>query len=201
MPRAKGPQQASAGQRPISAHLAGWVFMLNGPKGQWPLAGGNAPGMGSSAESATKVAAETVRFPAHPPGRIPFRTAIRGRCPRLVAVGPSGRTARMPHAKLAPMGQRPGKTVLHGQSPDTIFHKSSDSWTRSVRTIIAVGGGSSARFAPRSSATNARAHNLVAPLRGWFVRAVIRGFLADSSPTAIVVLALRACCVHESCFF
>ena len=33
---------------------------------------------------------------------------------------------------------------------------------------------------------------LVEPLRGWFERAVIRGFLEDSSPTAIIVLALRA---------
>ena len=106
--RAKGPQQASPGQRPIGANLVGWAFMQNGPKGQRPLAGGNAPGIGSGAESATKLAAETVRFPARPPGRIPFRTAIRGRCPRLVAVGRSGRTARMPNAKLALMGQRPG---------------------------------------------------------------------------------------------
>ena len=105
--RANGATHTSLGQRPISANLADWVFMLNGPKGQWPLAGGNAPGIGLGAESATKMAAETVRFPAHPPGRIPFRTAIRGRCPRLVAVGPSGRTPRMPHAKLALMGQRP----------------------------------------------------------------------------------------------
>ncbi len=64
--------------------------LLHGPKGQRPLAGGNAPGSFFKMESATKVAAETVHFPAPPSGRMFVLDLFRGRCSRLVAAGPSG---------------------------------------------------------------------------------------------------------------
>jgi len=50
------------------------------------------------------------------------------------------------------------------------------------------------RAKPRSGETGRATHDVVTPLRGFSVFSPIRGFLADSSPTATVVLALRACC-------
>ena len=70
---------------------------------------------------------------------------------------------------------------------------------RSANTIVAVGdeqrgthGQDNKTEKPRSGVTKPGAARSVAPLRGSSAFAMIRGFLEDSSPTATVVLALRA---------
>ena len=60
-----------------------------------------------------------------------------------------------------------------------------DNSPRNSRKIAKAG-------ALRSSATMRAACMVVTPLRGLSFQHAIRGFLADSSPTAIVVLALHA---------
>ena len=67
-----------------------WQSKADGPKGRWPLAGGNAPGSVLITNSAPEGAVETVHSPEPPSGRMFLGNLFRGRCPRLVADDPSG---------------------------------------------------------------------------------------------------------------
>ena len=75
--------------------------MPRGPKGRWPLAGGNAPGMPSQTDRAPEGALEIAWFPPPPSGRITLPIPFRGRCPRLVVIGPPGHPAVLRNSTIA----------------------------------------------------------------------------------------------------
>ena len=114
--RPEGPTATSRGQRPICVNLAGEMPMITGLKGRGPLAGGYAPGSPSQTDCAPEGALEIARFPPPPSWRITSTNDFRGRCPRLVAVGPSGHPAWL-YFRLTHMGQRPRMAVRNGMRP------------------------------------------------------------------------------------